>query len=176
MESQYRAVITADKLSPHLLTPFRLSIHLYEVAQNRKGNKGLGGKSTVAFRVRGNALSGATNLDGNMKWKLKRTRQCSKCPWRKDVNPHDIPNGYSEEKHCALKSTIARPGDLSSITSESVRVMACHEAHDDYCVGWLANQIGPGNNIGMRIKMLSCENGRLHLLGEQHETFEETLP
>ena len=30
-------------------------------------------------------------------WKLKRTRQCEKCPWRKATNPHDIPNGYTEE-------------------------------------------------------------------------------
>lgn len=112
-----------------------------------------------------------------MTWKLKRTTQCAKCPWRKDVDPHDIPNGYSEEKHCALESTIARPGDLSSLFSGSQKVMACHESHDAHCIGWLVNQIGSGNNIGLRIKMMSCENGRnLRLIGEQHETFEETLP
>ena len=42
-------------------------------------------------------------------WKLKRVVQCKKCPWRVDVDPHDIPNGYSETKHRALETTIARP-------------------------------------------------------------------
>lgn len=111
------------------------------------------------------------------KWKLKRTKQCAKCPWRKDVNPLDIPNGYSVDKHCALSSTIARPGDFSTLLSDSQHVMACHELHDTHCIGWLANQIGPGNNIGLRIQMMTCENARqIRLVGEQYETFEDTLP
>lgn len=110
--------------------------------------------------------------------KLKRTKQCAKCPWRKDVNPHDIPNGYSEEKHCALKGTIARPGDLSAVLNRrAMRIMACHETHDAHCIGWLVNQLGPGNNIGLRIAMRNCENmDKVRTVGEQHETFEETLP
>lgn len=108
-------------------------------------------------------------------WKLKRTKQCAKCPWRKDVNPHDIPNGYSEEKHCALESTIASD-PVASILSPT-HVMACHETHDAHCIGWLVNQLGPGNNIGLRIWMTSCANAnKIQLVGEQHETFEETLP
>lgn len=51
-----------------------------------------------------------------MTWKLKRTAQCAKCPWRVDVDPHDIPNGYCEVKHRALESTIARPGELLKLT------------------------------------------------------------
>lgn len=55
--------------------------------------------------------------------------------------------------------------------------MACHEMDNAYCIGWLVNQIGRGNNIGLRIRMISCENARLiKLRGEQHATFEETLP
>jgi hypothetical protein len=43
--------------------------------------------------------------------------------------------------------------------------------------GWLTNQLGPGNNIGLRIRMISCENaGKIRLKGEQHPTFENTLP
>lgn len=107
------------------------------------------------------------------KWRLKRTSQCSKCPWRVDVDPHDIPNGYCETKHAALKSTIAEPGSLR----DTGRAMACHETHDAHCVGWLANQLGTGNNIGLRMRMISCENaGGIRVFGEQHETFEETLP
>lgn len=110
------------------------------------------------------------------KWKLKRTAQCAKCPWIKGSDPHEIPNGYDEEKHCALESTIAKPGDLSGLCGP-LNVMACHETDDAHCVGWLVNQVGPGNNIGLRLQLMSCENARnIRLRGDQHETFEDTLP
>jgi hypothetical protein len=108
-------------------------------------------------------------------WRLKRTTQCAKCPWRKDVDPYDIPNGYDVEKHRALKSTIV--SGLASLASGTMRVMACHESHDAHCVGWLMNQLGPGNNIGLRMMMRDCSNaGKVRLIGEQHERFEDTLP
>lgn len=107
-------------------------------------------------------------------WKLKRTAQCKKCPWRADVDPHDIPNGYCETKHKGLAKTIAEPGALNL---GPLNVMACHETDDAHCVGWLAHQLGPGNNIGMRLQMMTCENrDKIRLVGEQHETFEDTLP
>lgn len=107
-------------------------------------------------------------------WKLKRTVQCEKCPWRVDVDPNDIPNGYSREKHAGLECTIARG---SGLDSGEMKMMACHETHDSHCIGWLMNQTGPGNNIGLRIRMMSCENaGKIKLVGEQHERFEDTLP
>lgn len=109
--------------------------------------------------------------------RLKRTRQCKLCPWRKDVDPNDIPNGYCPTKHRALSSTIAKEGDLSFLGSSTLSAMACHESHDAHCVGWLANQLGPGNNIGLRLAMRGCENIRdLKLVGEQHRRFEDTLP
>jgi hypothetical protein len=112
-----------------------------------------------------------------MGWKLKRTKQCGKCPWRKDADPRDIPDGYSEDKHRALSSTIARPGDLRGAFGGPLHIMACHETGDAHCLGWLAHQCGPGNNIGLRMHMMSCENARdVKLVGEQHETFEDTLP
>ena len=107
-------------------------------------------------------------------WKLKRTAQCAKCPWIKAVNPHDIPNGYCETKHRSLEGTIATPGEL---TSGPLRVMACHETDKAHCIGWLANQAGPGNNIGLRLQLMTCENASaIRLRGEQHATFEDTLP
>lgn len=110
-------------------------------------------------------------------WKLKRVVQCAHCPWRKDVDPRDIPNGYSEAKHAALSCTIAKPGDVSGIYSDRQQVMACHETHDAHCIGWLSHQIGAGNNIALRIQMMACENARhVRTVGEQHETFAETLP
>lgn len=111
-----------------------------------------------------------------MTWRLKRLRQCAKCPWKVTTDPHDIPNGYSEELHRGLACTIAEPGSLRPTKS----AMSCHEhpASDEaHCVGWLMHQLGPGNNLGLRLQMLSCENiGLVHLDGEQHATFEDTLP
>ncbi len=115
-------------------------------------------------------------------WKLKRTAQCAKCPRRVDVDPHDIPNGYCETKHAALADTIAKPDDIGIAVAllsgrQPLRIMACHETDDAHCVGWVNHQLGPGNNIGLRMQMMTCENiGKLRLIGEQHKTFEDTLP
>ncbi len=103
-------------------------------------------------------------------------KQCKKCPWRVDVDPNDIPNGYCATKHAALKSTIAKPGDLG--LGGKLSVMACHETKpgkERECVGWVANQLGRGNNIGLRILALDGRFKDLKLVGEQHETFEDTL-
>lgn len=110
-------------------------------------------------------------------WKLERTVQCKKCPWRKDVDPHEIPNGYSVERHAALRSTIATPGDISRLHEDDQHVMACHETQDAHCIGWLVNQIGAGNNIALRLRMRHCENAlAVRTVGEQHATFDDTLP
>lgn len=107
-------------------------------------------------------------------WALKRTTQCAKCPWRVDVDPHDIPNGYSVDRHRALARTIAAPMDVGSLRQPQ-HVMACHETQDTHCIGWLVNQLGPGNNLQMRMEMFGCINGdKIRLLGGQHERFEDT--
>lgn len=112
-----------------------------------------------------------------MTTRLKKTSQCAKCPWRKATNPREIPNGYSEGQHEGLRCTIAKPGDVTTATADTLRVMACHETHDAHCVGWLHHQLGPGNNIALRLAMRGCEKiGQLKLLGEQHKTFDDTLP
>lgn len=58
--------------------------------------------------------------------------------------------------------------------------MACHESErgaESPCVGWLVNQLGPGNNIGLRLLLRNCPNvSELTTIGEQHQTFEDTLP
>jgi len=110
-----------------------------------------------------------------MSWKLKRLNQCAKCPWKVSTDPNEIPHGYSPELHEALSSTIAEPGSLQKRPA-----MACHEhpvGEEVYCVGWLNHQTGPGNNIPLRLAMMNCENAHLIKLdGEQHQTFEDTLP
>jgi hypothetical protein len=108
--------------------------------------------------------------------RLGRTNQCDKCPWRVDVDANDIPNGYCEVRHKNLSETIAEPGSLNPIR----KAMACHESpigKEQYCIGWLYNQLGEGNNISLRIQMLHCENLKdIKIVGEQHSRFEDTLP
>lgn len=104
-------------------------------------------------------------------------KQCAKCPWKKGVNPNDIPGGYCSTKHKALTSTIAQPG---LVQLGPIRVMACHESpvgRELACVGWLANQLGPGNNIGLRLAVRSGRiSGDVKTVGEQHERLEDTFP
>lgn len=107
-----------------------------------------------------------------------RRNQCEKCPWKKSTNPHDIPGGYCERKHAGLASTIAEPGSVAGLGGP-IQLMACHESpvgHEQPCVGWLAHQLGPGNNIQLRVIALDGRFRDLQLDGEQHERFEDTLP
>ncbi len=111
--------------------------------------------------------------------KLIRTKQCAKCPWKVSTDPFDIPDGYCPNKHAALKDTIADEGEFF-FPHHTLKSMACHHSDGNdnmYCVGWLHNQLGVGNNIGLRMKMMGCENIKdLKIVGEQHERFEDTLP
>lgn len=55
--------------------------------------------------------------------------------------------------------------------------MACHETDYAHCIGWVNHQLGVGNNIALRLQMLSCSNSdKIRLRGEQHPSFEATLP
>ncbi len=92
------------------------------------------------------------------------------------TDPHTIPNGYDEAKHRALSETIASPG-LASLTPG--KVMACHESpigKERTCTGWLAHQLGPGNNLALRLEAMGGAFGKVILDGPQHQTFEDTLP
>lgn len=105
--------------------------------------------------------------------KLRRTKQCAKCPWKVSTNPHDIPNGYCELKHQKLEKTIARN------YLEATPAMACHESKpgkEAHCIGWLVNQLGPGNNIMLRLQMREYDLSKVETVGEQHSRFEDTLP
>lgn len=105
-------------------------------------------------------------------------RQCAKCPWKVSTDPHDIPNGYCAAKHANLKRTIAEPGDIRVFGP--LRMMACHETPigaEKPCVGWLAHQLGPGNNLALRFAAMTGQvDTNFELDGEQHERFEDTLP
>lgn len=107
-------------------------------------------------------------------WKLEKTKQCEKCPWRVSVNPHDIPDGYDIEKHLSLADTIAEPGGMPEM---HFKAMACHEADEIYCVGWLHNQLGEGQNNSLRFRFLTCENAKeIEVVGKQHPNFWDTIP
>ena len=57
--------------------------------------------------------------------------------------------------------------------------MACHYSkpgEEFPCAGWLHHQIGPGNNIGLRLAVMTGAMPVPVVDGEQHQTFEETLP
>lgn len=104
-----------------------------------------------------------------------RNKQCKACPWKKSTVPdEDIPGGYCETKHRNLDTTIAKPGDI-----RLGGIMACHESPvgaEQPCVGWVAHQLGPGNNIGLRMLAMDGRFQNIQLDGPQHESFEDTLP
>jgi hypothetical protein len=112
------------------------------------------------------------------KFALTRTTQCAKCPWKVNVNPRDIPDGYCEIKHKKLDSTIAKNSEFEA--KQSLTVMVCHHSKPNkmqHCVGWLHNQLGVGNNIPLRLHIRHCTNiSELRIVGKQHLTFEDTLP
>lgn len=104
--------------------------------------------------------------------------QCKGCPWRKSAKLADIP-GYSAAKHHRLSETIADPEKTYEQIGCPLRFMACHESRegaDKMCVGWAVHQMGAGNNIGLRIKAMRDETlQNLHVVGEQHTCFEDTI-
>ena len=103
-------------------------------------------------------------------------KQCEHCPWKKSTDPYDIPGGYDVDKHRALKSTIV--SGTRSLRND--RAMSCHEYPSEDrmpCVGWLHNQLGAGNNIGLRLAVVVGQiDGDYELGGPQHDRFEDTLP
>lgn len=104
------------------------------------------------------------------------TKQCKACPWKTSTDPEkDIPGGYCATKHANLSSTIAEPGAMAG----TIRMMACHESppgSEQPCVGWVIHQLGPGNNLALRIKAMDGRFKDLRTVGAQHDRFEDTLP
>lgn len=109
---------------------------------------------------------------------MKHVVQCAKCPWKKSTNPFDIPDGYDEMLHKNLSCTIAK--EENEFNPNLIRAMACHKSsikEPYFCIGWLSNQLGQGNNIPLRIHMRNYTNlSQLRVVGEQHSNFQDTLP
>lgn len=107
-------------------------------------------------------------------------KQCASCPWRVGCVPErDIPNGYSAELHERLRKTIGS-GVESILGGGALHVMACHHSRPAfekrYCAGWLHNQLGTGNNLGLRLAAMSGRIPIPEVDGPQHEAFDDTLP
>lgn len=104
-------------------------------------------------------------------------KQCKTCPWRVGVDPDcDIPGGYSRKLHAGLANTIAEPGCLRP---NLLHAMACHYSpvgKERACAGWLSHQLGPGNNIALRLQVMAGRMPAPEVDGVQHERFEDTLP
>ncbi len=116
-------------------------------------------------------------------WKLNQTKQCNTCPWRKDSKVKNIPN-YCPELHKDLQDTIADEPpveQLEQLFDSSLDIMLCHYSglnspKKNYCIGWVHNQLGIGNNIWLRLHFMTCENGnKLEVIGEQVKTFKNTF-
>jgi hypothetical protein len=106
-----------------------------------------------------------------------KIKQCKTCPWRVGCVPERDILGYSVKLHRKLDKTIQ--SGLRSLFSESRHVMACHYSkpgEERHCAGWLANQLGPGNNIGLRLAVMKGVAPTPVVDGLQHERFEDTLP
>lgn len=105
-----------------------------------------------------------------------RVKQCVTCPWRVDCVPtRDIPN-YRPEMHAALTNTIQ--SGLQSLFCKARHVMACHYSRSGEefpCAGWLSNQIGAGNNIGLRVAVMTGQMPIPEVDGDQHDHFDDTL-
>lgn len=110
---------------------------------------------------------------------MKPRRQCPKCPWKKGVDARQIPNGYSLQLHEDLRQTIAEPARSCS-SDDPLHIMGCHASNPKKllpCVGWIVNQLGPGNNILLRLRvMLGRFDANVEPVGPQHERFEDTFP
>jgi hypothetical protein len=106
----------------------------------------------------------------------KTITQCKSCPWRVDCEPDkDIPNGYCVELHASLRRTISE--GVESI--DNPHMMACHYSkpgEEFACAGWIFNQAGVGNNVGVRLRLMRGDLPVPIVVGKQHETFADTLP
>lgn len=109
---------------------------------------------------------------------MKPIKQCVTCPWRVDADVNDIPN-YDRELHEGLDDTITKQGEeLSGMLCPTMRIMACHYSkpgEEFPCAGWLHNQLGPGNNIALRLRVAMGQIPPPEVDGDQHERFEDTL-
>lgn len=107
-------------------------------------------------------------------------KQCKSCPWKIETDPdRDIPN-YRRDLACDLRKTIASRSQagLDQLFAGKIHVMACHYSKpgaEFACAGWLHNQLGVGNNIAVRLRVMTGQLPVPEIEGEQHDQYEDTL-
>lgn len=103
-------------------------------------------------------------------------RQCRRCPWKTSTG-RNIPNGFAHDARELVQRMVARSASL--IDSHEI-AQQCHETLDDDplpCVGWLVNQLGPGNNLPLRLRvMLGQVDANVVTVGPQHRRIEDIVP
>lgn len=104
---------------------------------------------------------------------MKMVKQCESCPWRVDVKPsRDVPNfgpGIYDRMQASLRT------GLESMAEKTRLVMECHNGKrgaNRPCAGWLHHQIGVGNNLGVRLAVMTGRSPVPKIDGEQHENLE----
>ena len=103
-------------------------------------------------------------------------KQCRTCPWRVGCVPErDIPRydrRLAENLACTIRS------GMETLAGGPRHAMARHHSepgNERYCAGWLANQLGAGNNFGLRLQVLLGRVPSPEIDGSQHERYEDTL-
>lgn len=72
--------------------------------------------------------------------------QCASCPWKTSVDPDRLPGRYGHVDRDAVARASNGPG------------MGCHVERPGPvlpCVGWLMQQLGPGNNVALRFSVIA---------------------
>jgi hypothetical protein len=112
--------------------------------------------------------------------RAKTVVQCKTCPWRVGCVPEEDIPGYNLNLAKKLDATIATGDEsLREILSPTVRIMACHYSKPNaeiHCAGWLHNQLGVGNNLAVRLRVMTGAMPVPRVSGDQHGRYEDTLP
>jgi hypothetical protein len=102
-------------------------------------------------------------------WKLNRTKQCEKCPWKVSVSA--TPPNYEWDDKVVMPDHSSGEGTISMIP--------CLESTKDsteYCVAWIQNQVGGAHNPRLRNNMHYFENGKdVKTIGKQHSNCTSNL-
>lgn len=102
-------------------------------------------------------------------------KQCKRCPWKVSTGKN-IPNGFAEDARERLQRMTAVPGSLE----RTERMMQCHETPNEEplpCVGWLVHQLGSGNNLRLRMAVISGQiDPNVETVGPQHSHPENVVP
>jgi hypothetical protein len=104
---------------------------------------------------------------------VKTVNQCATCPWRVGIKPsRDVPDfdpGIYDRMRSSLREGVASMAEKKRI------VMECHNGKrgaNRPCAGWLHHQLGVGNNLGVRLAVITERMPTPKVFGEQHEDLE----